>query len=132
MGDEETIQGARNRCAACLKAVPEADYYCGLEGGCDMKKEEMSCFAWMVIMDKHGKEGKSRTGVFTLPPQVAALVKSGLELGYANDQVFKTTGSKRSGGAVGILTSGVVDRTQYYEQALVLALIPFHMPALYP
>jgi len=132
MGDDETLTGARNRCQQCREAQPLADYYCGLEGGCAIVGKDMICFAWMVITNQAGKEGCAKTGTFALPSQVTALVKSGMELGHANDQVFATRESKKGGGAVGLLTSNAVNRTQYYEQALILALIPFHMPDLYP
>jgi non-canonical (house-cleaning) NTP pyrophosphatase len=34
MGDEETLQGARNRVRNARAMLPGADFYCGLEGGC--------------------------------------------------------------------------------------------------
>eukprot|EP00730_Choanoeca_flexa_P014421 TRINITY_DN6305_c0_g2_i1.p2 TRINITY_DN6305_c0_g2~~TRINITY_DN6305_c0_g2_i1.p2 ORF type:complete len:187 (+),score=30.13 TRINITY_DN6305_c0_g2_i1:1699-2259(+) len=132
MGDEETLRGARNRCQACREAISDADYYCAPEGGCSIVGSHLDCFAWMVVVNQAGKEGIAKTGTFALPPEVAKLVQSGMELGHANDKVFATKESKKGGGAVGLLSSGVVTRTTYYEQALVLALIPFHMPDLYP
>ena len=139
MGDEETLRGARNRAANARKLVPGCDFYCGLEGGCSLEtsgsdgSDEMVCFAWIVIQDGEGKrEGKGKTGCQYLPPEVATLVKSGLELGHANDKVFSQHNSKQQGGAVGLLTGGVVTRHLYYEQTVILALIPFNMPAMYP
>ena len=131
MGDAEALAGARNRCRNAALRCPGADYYVGLEGGCEMVAGTMTCFAWMVVHSAGGREGKAKTGTFDLPPAVAELVQGGMELGHANDQVFATKESKHGGGAVGLLTSGAVDRTAYYEQALLLALIPFHMPDLY-
>ena len=66
-----------------------------------------------------------------LPPSVVCLVREGVELGEANDRVFMRTGSKRTDGAVGILTHGLIDRTKYYQHALVLALAPFVNSGLY-
>ena len=66
-----------------------------------------------------------------LPPAVVQLVQEGVELGDANDRVFMRTGSKHTDGAVGILTHGLIDRTEYYQHALVLALIPFVNSTLY-
>jgi len=48
-----------------------------------------------------------------------------MELGHADDMVFKRDNSKQKNGAVGILTHDLIDRASYYEQALILALIPF-------
>ncbi|EDQ90280.1 uncharacterized protein MONBRDRAFT_16334 [Monosiga brevicollis MX1] len=144
MGDDETLTGARNRTRNALELAPGADYYCGLEGGCGYcetspapgqtaaPKRTLTCFAWMAVLEaKTGIEGKAKTGTFELPARVQQLVEGGMELGHANDEVFKTKKSKQGGGAVGLLTSMAVTRTTYYEQALMLALIPFNMRDLY-
>jgi non-canonical (house-cleaning) NTP pyrophosphatase len=55
-----------------------------------------------------------------------------MELGHADDLVFKAQNSKQQGGSVGLLTHGLVTRETYYEQALLLALIPFLNEELYP
>ena len=86
---------------------------------------EMRAFAWMVIRDKEGLIGKGKTGTFFLPPQIVELIKQGKELGEADDIVFNRKNSKHNSGAVGILTNDVIDRTKYYAEAVVLALIPF-------
>ena len=57
--------------------------------------------------------------------QVRELVEQGLELGDADDLVFGESNSKQQNGAVGLLTDNVETRTSLYEQAVVLALIPF-------
>jgi len=45
--------------------------------------------------------------------------------------VFGKENSKQTYGAVGLLTGDVIDRTRFYEDAVVLALIPFRNPDLY-
>jgi inosine/xanthosine triphosphatase len=132
MSDEETLAGARGRVQNVREAVPGADYYAGLEGGCALRGEELGCFAWIAVCSLDGREGIGRTGEFFLPPVVAALVRGGMELGPANDKVFATHNSKQHGGAVGLLTNGVVPRKDYYEQTVLLALIPFLNPDMYP
>eukprot|EP00300_Choanocystis_sp_HF-7_P002785 c12115_g1_i1.p1 GENE.c12115_g1_i1~~c12115_g1_i1.p1 ORF type:complete len:106 (+),score=15.10 c12115_g1_i1:422-739(+) len=67
----------------------------------------------------------ARTASFSLPPAVSALVSQGVELGHADDQVFGRIDSKRSNGAVGLLTKDLITRSMYYEHALILALVPF-------
>ncbi|EGD75167.1 hypothetical protein PTSG_06820 [Salpingoeca rosetta] len=142
MGDAETLTGAKNRVKNARDMMPGCDFYCGLEGGCTLEESnttgagdggEMTCFAWIVVQDAEGKrEGKAKTGTFYLPPEVTKLVKGGLELGHANDRVFSQHNSKQQGGAVGLLTDGVITRHLYYEQTVILALIPFKTPDLYP
>ena len=130
MNDESTVRGASNRAAHCRSIYPEADYWIGLEGGCQFNDDNLEAFAWMVILSEN-KKGKARTASFVLPKEVAALVKNGLELGEADDIVFQQNDSKQKNGAVGILTNNLIDRTSYYEQALILALIPFINSSLY-
>lgn len=131
MGDHETLTGATNRAAYCKTQSPDADFWVGLEGGCQFDGNDLEAFAWMVV--KSGSiEGKARTSTFILPPVVAELVKGGMELGHADDIVFKRENSKQKNGAVGILTNDLIDRTSYYEQALILALIPFLNKGIYP
>jgi non-canonical (house-cleaning) NTP pyrophosphatase len=103
----------------------------GIEGGVAEKKGEMEAFAWVVIRSREGLEGKGRTGTFFLPPAVQELVNAGKELGEADDIVFGRENSKQQNGAVGLLTGDVIDRTHYYTEAVVLALIPFKNKRLY-
>ena len=152
--DEETRQGARNRAAKAREAVPEADFWIGIEGGIgpgggETGGEEsagmaagltagmtagltagLTAFAWVVIHSKD-QTGESRTGAFFLPQAVAELVLEGMELGEADDIVFGRTNSKQDNGAIGLLTGNAVDRAQLYEQAVILALVPFKNPGLY-
>jgi non-canonical (house-cleaning) NTP pyrophosphatase len=77
-----------------------------------------------------------------------------MELGDADDVIFKRSNSKQGDGVVGILTGGLIDRTgvapiyerwrrdppaalsallcaEYYVPAVVLALVPFLNSELY-
>jgi inosine/xanthosine triphosphatase len=69
--------------------------------------------------------GKARTAAYYLPEEAARLVKEGMELGDAQDQVFGRTNSKQASGSSGLLTDEAIDRTEVYEHAVILALIPF-------
>jgi len=127
---DETLQGAIQRAQAARQSVPAADYWVGIEGGVETHGEELCAFAWIAIL-AHGLTGIGRTGTFYLPPAVAELIRQGKELGEADDIVFKQSNSKQKNGAIGILTRDVIDRAQLYEQAVVLALVPFKNPDLY-
>lgn len=128
--DAETLMGAHNRAVNAARAVPEADYWIGIEGGIQQTPEGMTAFAWVVVCDRE-REGRSRTGAFYLPARVAELVQQGLELGDADDLVFGKNNSKQKNGAIGILTDNVVDRCALYEQAVIMALVPFKNKELY-
>lgn len=150
MTDDETRTGALNRCAATAAAHPSADFTVGLEGGCAESSIALSllrgsldtsgapsisyleCFAWMAVCEpRTGRFGCARTGSFQLPAAVADLVRAGVELGLADDRVFGRSNSKHGEGAVGLLTRGVISRSDYYEHALLLALVPFGLSEYY-
>jgi inosine/xanthosine triphosphatase len=131
MSEEETRKGATNRANNVSHLSSAADYWVGIEGGLEEVNGELEAFAWVVVKSKEGKIGKGRTGSFFLPQKVAQLIKQGKELGEADDIVFGRANSKQTNGAVGILTGDVLTRITYYEQAVILALIPFKNEALY-
>ena len=130
--EEETLLGAKNRATHAKSLVPEADYWVGIEGGVDEDPQGMYAFAWIYVLHHSGKSSQSKTGTFYLPPSVVALIQDGMELGHADDLVFQAQNSKQKGGSVGLLTHGLITREAYYQQAMVLALIPFLNESLYP
>ena len=130
MTDKETLQGAKNRIDA-LKALRKSYYYVGIEGGLETVDNDMEAFAWVCI-EHQERFGKARTATFQLPEKIKALIDQGVELGVADDMVFNRKNSKQGNGAVGILTHSLIDRAQYYEPAVILALIPFINNTLYP
>jgi inosine/xanthosine triphosphatase len=136
MSEKETRQGALNRINHVLTLMPDADLYVSMEGGIEDRPDahgvmQMVCFAWVVVRDKNGKWGESRSADLTLPFAVADLVRQGLELGEADDRVFGRSNSKQQNGAVGLLTKDAITRAAYYEMPVVLALIPIVNSDLY-
>jgi non-canonical (house-cleaning) NTP pyrophosphatase len=132
----------------------------GLEGGLEwsstMKDENeedtLWCMAWMAIYGKRRKLlvellaseeskfytekqkpifGVAKTATFLLPSQFAKLVEDGMELGDADDHLFGRVNGKHGDGTVGILTNGLIPRSEYYEHALLLALVPWIRPDVY-
>jgi inosine/xanthosine triphosphatase len=130
MNSDETLRGAVNRARAAAEMVPAGDFWVGIEGGVEERGDEMAAFAWVVVLTKD-RTGKGCTGTFFLPEQVARLIREGKELGEADDIVFGKTNSKQENGAIGILTSDVIDRAGLYAQAVILALVPFKNTRLY-
>ncbi|KAK1252562.1 hypothetical protein MKX08_003749 [Trichoderma sp. CBMAI-0020] len=137
MTDAETLQGARNRARNAREAKPEADYWVGIEGGVDDSGDAMETFAWVVVLGKHSgsaaeqeRMGRARTAAFFQPEEVASLVRSGMELGPAGDQVFGSENSRQHSGSIGLLTGDLINRSAYYVPAVIGALIPFRNPTL--
>lgn len=128
---DETLLGAKNRVSNAQSEYPDADFWVGLEGGVDLHDDEMAVSGWVVVQDRESRVGKSMTNTIYLPPKVARLVASGMELGHADDLVFGTTNSKQSNGAVGILTGDVLKREEGFMMGVVGALVPHRNPELY-
>ena len=123
-GDDETIRGALARARAARVAL-DADWGIGIEGGViSMPDGGVRTCAWAAIVSRHGEQGIGGSLSMELPHRVAALVRGGLELGHAMDQVTGAHDVKRGLGAVGILTSGLVTRQGAYETLLAYAAAP--------
>ncbi|KAL6871283.1 NTPase [Trichoderma novae-zelandiae] len=144
MTDAETLQGARNRAQNARDAEPQADYWVGIEGGVDDSGDSMETFAWVVVLGRAktaGSElaseapgvrrmGRARTAAFFQPEEVARLVRGGMELGPADDEVFGSENSKLHSGSIGLLTGDLINRSAYYVPAVIGALIPFRNSTL--
>jgi len=131
MSDAETLRGAMNRINNAIGRYPSYDFYVGLEGGVEQTSNGLMAFAWIVISNCL-EVGKARTASFFLPPEVAKLVHDGMELGDADDIVFRKSNSKQQNGAVGLLTNDAITRKSLYIPAVQMAFIPFLNPELYP
>lgn len=130
-GDEETLQGAKNRAKAAAEVVPDADYSVGMEGGIMERDDGWVTCAWHVVMSGGEVIGRAKTAEVFLPKKTVELVKQGKELSHANDEVFGMENSKHSEGMTGILTGGLLPRAVYYETAFYLALAPLKHKAIY-
>jgi inosine/xanthosine triphosphatase len=130
-GDEETIRGALARASAARDAM-NADLGVGIEGGVvEATDGSMHTCAWAAIVDAHGRSGIGGSLAMPLPRRVAELVRGGVELGHAMDQLVSAHNTKQGAGAVGILTAGLVDRQRAYEILVSYAAAPFLTPDLY-
>lgn len=128
-GDAETIAGATARARAALAADAEAELGVGFEGGVVEEADgSVRTCAWAAVVDRAGRLGVGGSLAMPLPAAVAARLRAGEELGHAVDALLGTTGTKHGGGAVGVLTAGLLDRRQAYEHLLAYALARFLAP----
>lgn len=125
MSTIETKQGAINRAHAAHEAVPDADFWVGQEGGLVDEGDSLRNVPWMCIINRNGTESSEHGASYTLPKPIEVLVRSGVELSQAGDQYFNETEIGKKGGVIQVLTKNSIDRTSYYEQALITSLIPF-------
>lgn len=135
-GDDDTRAGAITRATAARLALA-ADVGIGIEGGVvdDARgigataSGQLRTCAWAAVsVEDIVHLGGSLA--MPLPAAVADRVRAGEELGHAMDALLGTTGIKHRGGAVGVLTAGLVDRQQAYEMILTYALAPLLGPSL--
>lgn len=131
MTTEQTLGGARNRANDCKKNFPGADYWVGIEGGLCILDNELHNADWMVIVDSSGREGVSQTASYKVPEKIKEIIFSGKEQGCAFDVFFNMENSKQKMGPTGLMTDGLITRTDYYAPALMLALVRFKKTDLY-
>lgn len=129
--DSETLIGARNRIRNAKEIHPKANFYVGLEGGVEEIDNELHEFAWIVVERSDGKVGKGKTCTFIAPESFRIMVRGGMEVGDISDIVFGKKNSKQDMGAIGLLTSGAIDRAEMYRHAVIVAMMPFLNPNLY-
>ncbi|HMO78267.1 MAG TPA: inosine/xanthosine triphosphatase [Candidatus Paceibacterota bacterium] len=120
----ETKEGAFNRVQDCLSHYPEADYWVGLEGGIEESDGVYWSSPFMCIRGKEGQVVFGRGAAFELPKKIMSLVDQGYELGQATDIMFNDNNSKQKGALIGYLTNGLINRQDYYVEALSMAMIP--------
>jgi inosine/xanthosine triphosphatase len=134
ISDAETLLGATNRAKSAHQLEPDADFWLGIEGGLQSVPGEQDSFlsyCWVVVLGRQ-QAGRARSASYELPQPICDLIRQGMELGDADDLIFGVSGSKRDSGGVGLLTDGRVTRSQFYAEAVKLALIPFVNLELFP
>lgn len=132
-GDDETRRGATERARGALAALGTTDGALGVgfEGGVVDDGGTVRTCAWAAVATPDGQVHLGGSLAMPLPPPVAARLRAGQELGIAVDELLGTTGTKHGGGAVGVLTGGLVDRQRAYEVILTYALAPLLAPAFW-
>lgn len=129
-GDEETLAGARNRIAATKALVPDAQFWVANESGVKDVGTDLFITNWVIIANADYMS-TTHSASFVIPPDIAAMLRTGVELGPALEQKFGAEAAKRGAGGAGKLTHGVITRCDLLRQAMVTALIPFTNPDLY-
>ncbi|MBX3013474.1 MAG: inosine/xanthosine triphosphatase [Caldilineaceae bacterium] len=130
LSDDEAIDGATNRARAAQLALA-SDLGIGLEGNTQAMAQGIFVTGWAVVVDRHGVIGIGSGGRFLLPAALAAPLQQGAELGHLMDAWVGQVNTKQKQGAVGIMTNGLISRTQALEIAVIFALTRFLNPAYY-
>jgi len=126
---EECFSGARNRAVAARdQAVVRSldmDYCVGIEGGLVKMRETWFGVSIVCVTDSLGREGYGATPMFEMPASIVRRVLDGRELGDIMGEVSGMPDIRRTLGAVGYLTKGMLTRTTMYEDGIIAALAPF-------
>jgi inosine/xanthosine triphosphatase len=123
-GDDETMQGARNRARAALQSLG-SDIGIGVESGVtEGPGGRLFAISWAVATDHHGRTGVGASERFPLPEEVAQRLRQGdEELGQIIDEMLpNTAGRARLVGAVNVVTASRRDRLDLLTIAVIHAL----------
>jgi len=137
---EELMLGARQRAEALVRLAREKvetwRYFVGLEGGLDVIEEEESgrrvlLESWAYVSD--GRDGHyGRSGGVEIPDALAReVLEKGVELSSAIDRFAGAAGIRDAQGAWGVLSSGLISRTEAFRVAVVAAFAPFYNAKMY-
>jgi len=135
----ELMQGARQRVEALVRLAREkseaAHYFVGLEGGLDTVEEQgqrrVFLESWAYVSD--GRNGHyGRSGSVEIPDALAReVLENGVELSVAIDRFAGAVGIRDNQGAWGVLSSGLISRTEAFRVAVVAAFAPFYNSKMY-
>ncbi len=135
----ELMQGARQRVEALVRLAREKAeswrYFVGLEGGLDVIEEQGSrrvlLESWAYVSD--GRNGHyGRSGGVEIPDALAhEVLENGVELSVAIDNFAGAVGIRDAQGAWGVLSSGLISRTEAFRVAVLAAFAPFYGAKMY-
>jgi inosine/xanthosine triphosphatase len=136
---QELMLGARQRAEALVR-LPQAHaegwrYFVGLEGGLDIIDEHggrrVFLESWAYV--SNGRQGHyGRSGALEIPAALAQeVLENGVELSVAIDRFSGAVGIRDGQGAWGILSGGLISRTEAFRVAVIAAFAPFYNAKMY-
>lgn len=131
MSDEETMKGAANRAQAALAKHPEARYGVGLEGGIQKTGDRYFESCWVVVADANGKLGVGCSSKFELSSKFMGPILAGEELATVIDRLSGKDDVRSNLGAMGIISNGVLARTESMTHGVIFAFSAFVSDARY-
>jgi inosine/xanthosine triphosphatase len=135
----ELMLGARQRAESLVRLAREKAeswrYFVGLEGGLDIIEEgenrRVMLESWAYVSD--GRDGHyGRSGGVEIPNALAReVLDNGVELSIAIDRFAGAVGVRDAQGAWGVLSNGLISRTEAFRVAVVAAFAPFYNAKMY-
>jgi inosine/xanthosine triphosphatase len=129
--EKEAQKGAFTRAKNALEQT-HSDYGIGIEGAI-RKVSGIGYFItpWGAIVDNLGKVAYGHGASCMLPKKFEKELLAGVELATVMDRESGLKNIKHKMGAFGILTHGLVNRVDAYEQMVAFAFAPFISPKYY-
>lgn len=128
VGDEIFV-GAKNRSQALIDLNGinkfEAEYFIGIESGIIKLQDFWFNVDCACIINGKQKINYGLSPAYCLDNTMTSRLLEGEELGSIIDDVYGTKNIKQNGGAISILSRGVVTRLDHCYQAVLMALLPF-------
>lgn len=119
LSDEETISGAVNRAVGALKQG-NGDMGIGLEGGVQETERGLLICNWGALAVKEMEPLIAGGARFLLPEEIAVRLRNGEELGPVMDSYAKKQNVRKTEGAVGIFTNGLINRIDMFTHLMNL------------
>ena len=118
---EEVLEGAKNRARA---ALGQNDLGIGIEAGVHTEDDGLYDVQHCAMVDQMGWLTRGHGPGFRYPEIIAREVTAGRSVGEACDAIFNLERNGHKGGAIGLLTNGVLRRKELTEQSVLAAMVP--------
>lgn len=117
----DVLKGAMNRARLCLG---RCDLGIGIEAGVYLEDDGLYDIQQCAVVDKMGRITHGHGLGFHYPPPIERMIRQGLSVGEACDQLFQLEKNGHKGGAIGLLTDGMLKRKELTEQSVLAAMVP--------
>lgn len=119
--EDKVLEGALNRATACLR---DNDIGVGIEAGVYPGDDGLYDVQQCVVIDRMGWVTHGHGPGFRYPEIIARELRAGHSVGEACDRLFGLEKNGHKGGAIGLLTNGVLKRKELTEQSVMAAMVP--------
>lgn len=126
MSDRESIRGATNRAKAALKAVKDADFGVGMEGGVHKHGKYWIESGWIVVINKEGKIGIGSSARWQVSNKIMSKFGGETELAHIFEELAGIKNAKDAGGVMALVTKNHLPRDIAYSHGVIFALAPFY------
>lgn len=118
---DDVLKGAVARAKGCLEGF---DLGIGIEAGIQQGDDGLYDVQQCAIVDAMGWVTHGHGSGFRYPPCIEEELRKGRSVGEIVDDMFRLEKNGHKGGAIGLLTDGLLKRKELTEQAVMAAMVP--------